>query len=405
MKILFLAHRIPFPPNKGDKIRSFNELKYLANLGDVYLGALVDNPEDFKYQKNLEAYCKEIHLAPISPALKKITSLRGLVCGPSLSVLYFHNKKLQQAINNLLIKHDFDAIFCFSSTMAEYVLKASCHWSTTDQKRPRLIMDFCDVDSIKWTQYSAEAKWPLSAFYQREWKLLSAYERKIAQLFDHSIFVSSREKQLFEKLNPGCGQIVEIPNGVDMEYFKPQSSNNTPAANSPEIIFTGAMDYHANIDGVSWFHEKIWPKILKVIPNARFTIVGSNPSPVIKKMDNGTNIHVTGFVTDIRSYYSNADVCVVPLRIARGIQNKVLEAMSMAKAVVCTTNAFTGIKGDPGEVVLVKDNENSFAHAVIDIVKNMDLRNKLGKNGRQCIEKYYHWDQNLSILEKLIEKK
>lgn len=407
MKILFLAHRIPFPPNKGDKIRSFNELKYLANLGDVYLGALVDKPEDFKYQKNMEAYCKEIHLAPISPALKKITSLKGLVCGPSLSVLYFHNKKLKQAINNLLSKHDFDAIFCFSSTMAEYVLKASCHWSTTGQKRPRLIMDFCDVDSIKWSQYSADTKWPLSALYQREWKLLSAYERKIAQLFDHSIFVSSREKQLFEQHNPGCKNIITLLNGVDLDFFRPNMPPATPTSDCqinqpPELVFTGAMDYQANVDGVCWFYDEIWPRIIKEIPNVTFTIVGSNPAPAIKKLDKDNRVKVTGFVKDIRPYYDSATLCIVPLRIARGIQNKVLEAMAMGKALVCTANAAEGITAATEENMLLGNNPTDFAQAVITLLKDKTKRKTMGLNNRQCVESNYNWENNLSALRDLV---
>ena len=170
----------------------------------------------------------------------------------------------------------------------------------------------------------------------------------------------------------------------------------------PELVFTGAMDYQANVDGVCWFYDEIWPRIIKEIPNVTFTIVGSNPAPAIKKLDKDNRVKVTGFVKDIRPYYDSATLCIVPLRIARGIQNKVLEAMAMGKALVCTANAAEGITAATEENMLLGNNPTDFAQAVITLLKDKTKRKTMGLNNRQCVESNYNWESNLSALRDLI---
>ncbi|MBU4259982.1 MAG: TIGR03087 family PEP-CTERM/XrtA system glycosyltransferase [Proteobacteria bacterium] len=262
-------------------------------------------------------------------------------------------------------------------------------------------MDFCDVDSEKWLQYSQRSKFPLNLIYRIENKRLLEYEKKINRSFDSSVFVSQQEADLFYRLFPEAENVSVIENGVDYEYFSPESRILNPEPRT--LIFTGAMDYYANIDGVKWFCEKILPIVKDRYPKIQFYIVGSNPNAEIQKLgDNNKSINITGFVEDIRPYYNNADICVIPLRIARGIQNKVLEAMSMGKAVVTTSTAVQSIKATSGVHLLVEDDSDKFAEAVSMLLENHSLRNYLGTNARQFVKSNYNWQKNMKKFDKLI---
>ncbi len=410
MKILYLAHRIPYPPNKGDKIRSFNEIKYLSGFGEVYLGALVDNPCDMKYEQGLNCWCREIYLIPLSTMKKKLLSLKGLWNGTPMSVHYFYEQDLQQAVDHLISIHNFDVIFCFSSPMAEYLFRSSyCRLKKRDNSNSSIfIMDFCDVDSQKWKEYSKICKWPLSKIFLKESDLLCKYEHKVAKTFDYSIFVSEREKKLFKQLNPDIDPILTVGNGVDIEYFqpgRPSKKGNKSIPSHPSVLFTGVMDYYANVDGVCWFVKEIWPNIKREVPETVFYIVGSNPSPEIKQLHNNIDIIVTGYVDDVRFYYDLATLCIVPLRVARGIQNKVLEAMAMAKPVVCTPNAFEGIDALPGQDLIIAFKSRDFAKAVTKLLQDKTLRDELGSRARKCMETCYNWNVQLNPLKQILSKK
>jgi sugar transferase (PEP-CTERM/EpsH1 system associated) len=276
-------------------------------------------------------------------------------------------------------------------------------------------MDFCDVDSEKWLQYSQRSKFPLNLIYRIENKRLLKYEKKINKSFDNSVFVSQQEADLFYRLFPEATNVSVIENGVDFDYFSlrlPTSGPLSPCAmrhalcdTNPEprtLMFTGAMDYYANIDGVLWFCEKILPIIRDRYSKVQFHIVGNNPNLEIQKLGSNKHINVTGFVEDIRPYYNNADVCVIPLRIARGLQNKVLEAMSTGKAVVTTSAAVQSIRATPGVHLLVEDNFNKFAEAVSMLLENHSLRTYLGTNARQFVKSNYNWQKNMKKFDKLI---
>jgi len=401
VKILYLAHRIPYPPNKGDKIRSFHEIKYLGSLGEVYLGALVDNFSDMKYEKELKHWCQKVYLIPFATAKKKFLSLKGLWNGTAMSVHYFFEQALQRVVDHLISIHNFDVIFCFSSPMAEYLFRSSSQPLRKRSNLPVFIMDFCDVDSHKWKKYSEVSRWPLSQIYLKESHLLGRYEHKVAGAFDYSVFVSDREKALFEQLNPGTGQILTISNGVDLKYFRPVPLPKNSIHGPPSLVFTGAMDYYANIDGVRWFVKEIWPHIKREAPETVFYIVGANPSPEVKQLHNNTDIIVTGYVDDVRAYYRLATVCVIPLRVARGIQNKVLEAMAMAKPVVCTLNAFEGIEAQPGLDLITASTAQEFAKSVIELLQNRDLCEDLGRSARYRVETHYTWERQIAPLNSI----
>jgi len=401
MKFLFIAHRIPYPPNKGDKIRSFNEIKYLSKNHEIHLACLADDLNDLKYTKNLKKYCKIVNIIPLKLKTAKFKTIFSLLNKKPLSVSYFYSKKLQKIINHLLSINNYDAIICFSSPMAEYIFQST---NQIINQSTKLIMDFVDVDSDKWKQYAEYTKWPFSLIYKLESNRLAQYERKIAKIFHYSIFVSKKEAKLFYMQNPDINNILAIPNGVDFDYFNPYQllvNNQQLLSNHPVLLFTGAMDYYANVDGVIWFCKKIFPYLIKKYPKLKFYIVGRNPVPSIKRLANFNTI-ITGYVDDIRPYYQKATIYIAPLRIARGIQNKILEAMAMAKPVISTSKAFEGIEATPNKDLLLADSEKEFVEKITMLLENPEKRKYLGISARQTIEKNYSWQHNLKILEEIL---
>lgn len=414
MKILYLSHRIPYPPNKGDKIRSFNEVKYLSKHHQVDIACLADAPGDLKFKNNLAEYGRNVHVEPLNTMHAKIRGILTLLSGGSISVGYFHSTKLQKVIDQWLLKNIYDAIICFSSPMAEYLLRSGALNLPRGSRatHPSVVMDFCDVDSDKWRQYGKNSRFPLNRLYQAEFHRLLAYEKKINSLFDHSLFVSQKEAALFRALAPEAQNISVIPNGVDSDYFSPEAASVGNGTMSPEsqrraqkLMFSGAMNYQANIDGVTWFSREIFPHLLKHHSNLNFVIVGSNPAACVRALANGENIRVTGFVEDIRPYYAAADICVIPLRMARGVQNKVLEAMAMGKAVVSTSAALQGISATNGEHLLVADTAEDFIRILKNLSSNPDLRLELGTAARKFATRHYSWNTHMQQLDELITAK
>ena len=417
MKILYLAHRVPYPPNKGDKIRTFNEIRCLSQNHEIDLLAPADDSNDLPHKKKLETYCNRVKLFGLNILKSKIFSLAGLAIPfRPLSISYFYNKKLQACLNQWMTEKTYDAVLCFSSPMAEYLFRCPVLKETfnpckplSNASQPVLIMDFCDVDSQKWHQYATNSRFPMSLVYGIESRRLLEYEKKINRLFHHSVFVSTHEVEVFINLNKQAKKLTAVPNGVDHDYFSPDARFESVPLRKKKgqkvLVFTGAMDYYANVEGVSWFCRKVLPKIRSEHPDVLFYIVGSNPGPEVKALGEHQGVRVTGFVDDIRPYYRGADVCVIPLRIAAGVQNKVLEAMAMARPVVTTSKAFEGIKGKSDVHVLIENDPKHFADKVVQLLNSEEKRTILADNARDFILKNYNWQTNIAALERLLPLK
>ncbi len=397
--LLFLAHRIPYPPNKGEKIRSFNFLRHLSERHEIHLAALIDDQRDLAFREQLRPWVKECCFDFINPRLKKIVSAIAPVLREPITVRYFYSRRLQREIDRMISRLDFEYVLCSSSPMAEYLFRAKSSARLFQQASTS--MDLIDVDSYKWRQYAQSANWPLRWVYRREAENLLAYERRIAERFNHILLTSENEKRLFLEGVPGAGSVIAVPNGVDLEFFSPLAFSAEPGA-APKIVFTGAMDYFPNVDGVCWFVAEVLPRLRARIPGLCFEIVGSRPAPAVQALAKEAGVSVTGFVDDIRPYLAEAAVCVVPLRIARGIQNKVLEAMAMGRPVVATPQALGGIAARIGEDVYRAASAEEFAEKVIALVENRELAASLGRAGRKCVEENYAWAKNLKSLDALL---
>jgi sugar transferase (PEP-CTERM/EpsH1 system associated) len=391
--LLLLVHRIPYPPNKGDKIRSYNLLKFLATKYRVHLATFVDDADDWQHVPAVEALCASSHFVKLDPLKGKIRSAKALATGKSLSLEYYRDAEMKRWIARTMRQQGIARVMTFCSVMAQYA---------DDFPAARRVIDFCDVDSDKWRQYADKKSWPMSWVYRHEARSLLDYERKVAGDFDASLFVSEPEAELFRTLAPESrAKIGFFNNGVDTEYFSPARSYDNPFAEGEQaLVFTGAMDYWPNIDAVKWFAEHVLPRVRVAVPNARFYIVGSRPAPEVLALASDA-IAVTGTVPDVRPYLAHCVAAVAPLRIARGIQNKVLEAMAMARPVVASPQAFEGIDAVQGRELLVLDAPADYADSLIALLRSPDLA--MGPAARASVERRYSWSAHLSPIESRFE--
>ncbi|MGB7755911.1 MAG: TIGR03087 family PEP-CTERM/XrtA system glycosyltransferase [Salinisphaera sp.] len=393
-ELLYLCHRIPYPPNKGDKIRAFNWLRALAGRHTVHLGAFVDDPDDWAYQETLARWCDQIFLRPIDPRRAKLRSLSGWVRREALSFAYYRDRKMQAWIDQLMHERDIDAVLVFSSTMAPYVCR---------HDGVRRIIDFVDVDSDKWAQYAAHAGAPMRWVYAREAKTLAAGERRLARTFDASVFVSTAEADFFRRMAPDCSdRLHAIANGVDADYFDPVADHPDPGqGGEARIVFTGAMDYGANVDAVSWFVEHVFARVRAAVPEARFVIVGTRPTREVRALAEHEGVEVTGAVPDVRPYLAHARVAVAPMRIARGLQNKVLEALAMSLAVVMTPQAAAGLEAGHDGACDVADTPEAFAAAVIARLSSAP-DDSVERAARNYVLTHYAWSARFAELDRLV---
>lgn len=393
--LLFLCHRIPFPPNKGDKIRSFNILKKLNEQYDVYLGCFIDDPFDKQYVETLAQHCTSLFYLNQHKTLAKIKGLRAFLTGKPITLPYYFDKRMSQWVSRISSQHQIKKIFIYSSSMAQYVESGQLT-QLADCER---VIDFVDVDSDKWRQYADKKSGIAEWVFNREYQLLAQYENTICAEFDHSLFVSPDEAALFSSRQPVAQQdkVHGLLNGVDVDFFDPEKAftNEPLLPKKPFIVFTGAMDYWANVDAVVWFVKKVWPLILQKNEQAQFAIVGGNPSSEIQALAKQKGIMVTGRVHDIRPFIAKAQCVVAPLQIARGIQNKVLEAMSLNRPVIVSTMAMEGINAHESEGVIITDNEKEFAQACLDF---LGLNQEKSLDNRKWIIEHFTWQQTLKPL-------
>lgn len=389
-EILLLVHRIPYPPNKGDKIRSFHILKRLARCYRVHLASFVDDPADWRHADDLKPYVDRCLLRPLRPAWSKLRSLTGLLAGEPLTVPYYRDRKLQDWVDRLVSERPLKGALVFSSGMAGYL-----------EHHPALptVVDFVDVDSAKWEDYAAGRGWPANWIYRREGRLLREYETAVARRARASLLVSPEETQLFRRRAGDVAlDLRTLENGVDRDYFSPLRAyrNPYPAGIEP-LVFTGAMDYWPNVDAVEWFAEAVFGPLLRRRPRLRFYVVGSRPTQTVQALGGRPGITVTGAVADVRPYLAHCRAAVAPLRIARGVQNKVLEAMAMAKALVVSAQALEGIGSAEGLDVCVAEGAEHW----IETLEKLENLPTVAHRNRGMIEARYDWEANLALLDHL----
>ncbi|MFC4700151.1 TIGR03087 family PEP-CTERM/XrtA system glycosyltransferase [Glaciecola siphonariae] len=394
--ILFIAQRVPFPPNKGEKLRSYHQIEYLCRIGHhvtVFSPVESDTDEEFANQLS-DKLGVTVVTKPL--AHKFVRFAAALLTGRAISEANFFSRALFAQI--CLHAHQADLIFCSASSLAKYVFDLNLE--ANYDKKPLLLMDFMDVDSDKWQQYAHSASWPMTLIYKREQRLIKALEAQSVAYFDAAFLIARAEYELFQTHVCKCDNLHILGNGIDQNEFKPhiQETENV------HFLFTGVMDYKPNIDAVLWFVENCWPAICELVPHAHFTIAGMNPDAKIQALAKDSRIEITGFVDDIMPYFNRAQIFVAPFQIARGVQNKVLQAMSCALPVVSSPLGAEGIESQHNYDIVIADSPQAFISHCIALANNADLAADIGKHAHETIRQHYSWESVLAPLERIIKK-
>jgi polysaccharide biosynthesis protein PslH len=382
-EILFLAHRVPFPPDRGDKIRGYHILRHLARHRPVHLLAFADDPRDLRPGDEARQVTASVQVLWRGKSQARAAA-EALASGRPVSLAAFGSRAMRQAVADVLAARPIEAIHVYSSQMAQY-LPADLHIP--------VVMDFCDMDSAKFATYAEAARGPMRWMMRREARLLGAFEAKVAARADASLFVSEAEAALF-RASTGAARVQAVENGIDTGFFDPAIVAAVTKA-GPMLVFTGQMDYRPNVEAVRWFVAEALPKV----PDARFAIVGRAPTAEVRALA-APRVIVTGEVADVRPWLAAADIVVAPLKLARGVQNKVLEAMAMARPVVATPAAAEGI--DHRGTLCVAEVGMAFSSSINTILGDPAAASKLGGAARSLVETRYGWDARLAPLDRLM---
>lgn len=375
MRILYICHRFPYPPKRGGKIRPFNMIRHLAQSHEVVVCSLSRSDEETAEAQGIAPYCAQFHLAQVDNRIQSLRMAATLPTPTTASTSYFHSGKLARTIDKLLAERAFDLIFVHCSSVAHYVRHI--------RHIPK-ILDFGDMDSHKWLEYAHYKPFPLSIGYWWEGRRVLAYEKRLARCFDLCTATTRAE---WETLNSyGVTSATDwFPNGVDGQFFAPGGEAHDPEA----IVFIGRMDYYPNQQCMFNFCAEVWPRLRSKRPSLKLQIVGADPSPAVQRLGDLGGVTVTGSVPDVRPYAARAALTVAPLRIARGTQNKILEAMAMGVPVVTTSVAAGGVDAVPGEHLLVADTAEQTCDAILGVMNDSTERARLAQAGRAHAERHF----------------
>ncbi|MCJ2181667.1 TIGR03087 family PEP-CTERM/XrtA system glycosyltransferase [Novosphingobium sp. 1949] len=390
--ILFLAHRLPFPPDRGDKIRSHHVLRALAGRARVHVATFADDAADWAHEGELarlaESHCLVARRKPLACAAGEALLRRRPV-----SLCAFHDARIAGYVARVLARHPVSAIYIFSGQMAQYVPK---------DFQGRVVADLVDVDSAKFEAYAKAGHGPRAWLEAREARLLAAEEARIAARADATLLVSEAEAELLRaRLPQPLASVHAMGNGIDAETFRPGAVMADPGmaeAGFPRLVFTGQMDYAPNVEAVLRAAHAVLPAVRAVFPEASLHIVGRNPTREVEALGAIGGVTVWGRVADVRPFLAAADMALVPLSIARGVQNKVLEAMAMGLPVVLSRGAATGIAASDGRHWRIAGSDAALAEAVIALASAPAQARAMGDAARQWIVANASWSAALAGL-------
>ena len=415
-RILFLAHRVPYPPNRGDRIRSFHLLRFLASRATVDLAFCCEKPPTTATIEALNSLCDRVLAAPLGRCARWFRGAASMVRGRTVTEGLFHTPRLERTIRRWAAERRYAAVFAFCSSMAPYT-------RAPEFAGVPAVVDLVDVDSQKWLDYAARTRGWRGRLLALEGSRLRQLEAELPRQAAAVLLVSEAETALFRTFSP-AENVYAIGNGVDLDYFRAQpsarrmalsGSEQAPIADTaeavpdqvsprasagqaevpPSCLFVGALDYQANLDGLVWFCREVWPQVCRKLPSARFSIVGSNPSPAALRLREIEGVELVGPVDDVRPHLAAAHCVAVPLRIARGIQNKVLEAMAAGRAVVASPQALEGLAAEPGGHVLRAAEPPEWVDTLTRLLVDGSLRERLGAAGRRYVETHHDWQVQL----------
>ncbi|MCP4246887.1 MAG: TIGR03087 family PEP-CTERM/XrtA system glycosyltransferase [bacterium] len=401
MNVLYLAHRLPFPPNKGDKIRSYHQLEFLARRHRVWCACFVDDPADRSHVDTLRQSCHELAAIGLDRRWATARGLWHLLRGRTLTEGFYDDPRMWSVLEAWRRTVTFDTVMVYSSSMAPYGLASQA---------PRRVIDFCDWDSLKWAAYAQTHRGLRSRLLAIESRRLRQREAQRLTEFDAATVITKAEADdapAAPKPIQGMGfnergiglprraPVRVVGNGITLRPY-------TPPPPEPRVGFVGAMDYAPNVEAVCRFAAQTWPLIRREIPRATFDIIGRRPTAKVKALAGTPGIRVVGEVPEIGEWVDRLAVHIAPLAIARGLQNKVLDAMGAGRPVVLSPQAARGIDAEHDREYVVAEEPDATARAVVQLLTDRDQTRTIGLAAREFVGRHFDWDRELAKLEALL---
>jgi sugar transferase (PEP-CTERM/EpsH1 system associated) len=387
--VLFLTHRVPYPPDKGDRIRTFHLLRELGRSCAVHLARLADEPVGDGVVEVLGRHAERVAVVPLGGWRRWGRALAALAGGRTVTEGAFDSPALRAVLRDWARTTRYHATLSSSSALVAY------------QRLPELrdvpaVVDLIDVDSQKWFDYAAAGRFPRAWLHRLEGRRLRRLEAGLAGWARAVTVVTPAEADLYRRFAPAA-PVHAVANGVDLDYFRPAEE-----AAEPGCVFVGTLDYRPNVDAACWFCEAAWPEVRRRRPDARFYLVGHRPAPAVRALASLPGVEVVGAVPDVRPLVARAAVAVAPLRLARGVQNKVLEALAMARATVASPATLAGLRGAATPGVVMATTPAEWCDAVLRLFRDEGLRRQLGAAGRRYVEEAHCWERCLAPFRELL---
>ena len=397
-RVLMLTHRVPYPPDRGDRIRAFHLLRLLNESFDIDLACTSDAPVTEEHQRVLGELAPRLAITPVSPRGGVLRGIGALACGQPITPSWHYRRTLAATIRRWHRQVPFDAVLCICTGMARYAGILAPPERAIEQRRtaasvlwPRLVLDLVDVDSLKWRSYSEQSPAPLRWIYGLEARRLSGVEAGRGVSWDAVSVISDAEAEACRRHVGDHRRLVVIGNGVDLDSFTalPDPDTNT-------LVFTGVLNYRPNVEGIRWFVAHVMPLLQRLDrfrKDLRLRIVGRDPCAAVHALGDAPGVEVVGPVADIRDAIGASSVAIAPLQTARGVQNKVLEAMACARSVVVSSAAAEGIDAVPGRHLLVADQPQQWASHIERLLRDAEYRRSVADAARQLVARTYAWPQ------------
>ena len=390
-----LTHRLPYPPDRGDRIRSYHLIRYLAERVDLALGCVSDEPIWLQHHHLLSTMARRVALYPITRNSMRWRAARAWLTGGAITPACFYHSGLADQLARWHEEEPFDAILTFCTGMCHYVGRLRRH-----KPKPftgRHVLDLVDVDSAKWRSYAQQAQLPMRWVYATEARRLRRLESGLAEPFDAVTVVSNAEAEAYRHEVRTDANLIAMGNGVDMTYFTPLED-----ASEPVICFVGVLNYRPNTEGITWFVHNVMPRLIEREPRVRLLIVGRHPTAKVEELGQQPGVEVVGSVPDVRDYIRESAAVIAPLLLARGVQNKVLEAMACQRVAVCSAAAAEGLDATEGEHLLVAREPEEWVDSLCTLFSNPDRRRSIATAARRCVEQRYSWDARLEPILDLL---
>lgn len=391
-QILYITHRVPWPPDRGDRIRTWNILKYLSARADVDLICLADEPVSRETRIALQDVTRRLAIVPHGGKLRYLRGAMSMACGGTVTQGLFESSVVRSVVRQWANRADYSATLASSSGIAEYLQSAEL------SNVRHAWVDLIDVDSQKWLDYARSSRFPMSVVYETEGRRLRELEMRLAQQTERMLVVSDAERELFRDFCPGA-PIQAMGNGVDTEYFVPITTQPKPRT----CVFVGVLNYLPNTDGVKWFAKEIWPQVRDKFSDAEFRVVGKNPPSDIEALDKLPGVSVVGPVPDVRPWLNESSCVVVPLRIARGVQNKVLEAMACGRPIICSSEPLKGLAVESGLQLIAADEPTEWVDGISKVFTDSCHAEELGMAASAWVQLNHRWNSCLQPLDEIVD--